>query len=66
MLDMIVVHAQLPLRRLANLLLIQSALVTYVTAGYPKPEDTPNIMMAMQKGGAGTDCQKSWMLVEVC
>ncbi|KAF3020686.1 tryptophan synthetase [Neopestalotiopsis sp. 37M] len=30
----------------------RSALVTYVTAGYPKPEDTPNIMMAMQKGGA--------------
>ncbi|KAI1761606.1 tryptophan synthetase [Hypoxylon sp. FL1150] len=30
----------------------RSALVTYVTAGYPKPEDTPDIMVGMQKGGA--------------
>ncbi|KAK9775957.1 putative Tryptophan synthase [Seiridium cardinale] len=30
----------------------RSALVTYVTAGFPKPEDTPAIMLAMQKGGA--------------
>ncbi|KAK4149668.1 tryptophan synthase beta subunit-like PLP-dependent enzyme [Chaetomidium leptoderma] len=30
----------------------RAALVTYVTAGYPKPEDTPNVLMAMEKGGA--------------
>lgn len=30
----------------------RSALVTYVTAGYPKPEDTPNILLALEKGGA--------------
>ncbi|KEY69515.1 hypothetical protein S7711_02052 [Stachybotrys chartarum IBT 7711] len=28
------------------------ALVTYVTAGYPRPEDTPGILLAMEKGGA--------------
>lgn len=33
--------------------LAQSALVTYVTAGYPKAEDTPQIMLAMEKGGSG-------------
>ncbi|KAI0685664.1 bifunctional tryptophan synthase TRP1 [Cytidiella melzeri] len=27
------------------------ALVTFVTAGYPKPEDTVSIMLAMQEGG---------------
>lgn len=31
----------------------QSALVTYVTAGFPRPEDTPDICLAMEKGGAG-------------
>ena len=30
----------------------QAALVTYVTAGYPKPEDTPNVLVSMEKGGA--------------
>ncbi|TDZ38495.1 Tryptophan synthase [Colletotrichum spinosum] len=30
----------------------RSALVTYVTAGYPRPQDTPGIMLAMEKGGA--------------
>ncbi|KAK7752947.1 anthranilate synthase / indole-3-glycerol phosphate synthase [Diatrype stigma] len=30
----------------------RAALVTYVTAGYPKPEDTPNVMLGMQRGGA--------------
>ncbi|KAH0498661.1 hypothetical protein TgHK011_005902 [Trichoderma gracile] len=28
------------------------ALVTYVTAGYPRPEDTPGILLAMERGGA--------------
>lgn len=32
----------------------QAALVTYVTAGFPKPELMPGILLAMQKGGAGT------------
>ncbi|KAI1799192.1 tryptophan synthetase [Daldinia bambusicola] len=30
----------------------RAALVTYVTAGYPKPEDTPGVLVGMQKGGA--------------
>ncbi|TPX07824.1 uncharacterized protein E0L32_010511 [Thyridium curvatum] len=30
----------------------RSALVTYVTAGYPKAEDTVGIMLAMEQGGA--------------
>ncbi|KAL7624779.1 anthranilate synthase / indole-3-glycerol phosphate synthase [Parahypoxylon ruwenzoriense] len=30
----------------------RAALVTYVTAGYPNPEDTPDILVGMQKGGA--------------
>lgn len=30
----------------------RSALVTYVTAGYPNPADTPAVMLGMQKGGA--------------
>ncbi|KOS22771.1 Tryptophan synthase [Escovopsis weberi] len=28
------------------------ALVVYVTAGYPRPEDTPGILLAMERGGA--------------
>lgn len=31
----------------------RSALVTYVTAGYPTPEETPDIMLGMEAGGAG-------------
>ncbi|KAK3938856.1 tryptophan synthase beta subunit-like PLP-dependent enzyme [Diplogelasinospora grovesii] len=30
----------------------RAALVTYVTAGFPKVEDTPNVLLAMEKGGA--------------
>ncbi|KAI1134287.1 tryptophan synthetase [Hypoxylon sp. FL0543] len=30
----------------------RAALVAYVTAGYPKPEDTPDILLGLQKGGA--------------
>ncbi|KAH7146539.1 tryptophan synthase beta subunit-like PLP-dependent enzyme [Dactylonectria macrodidyma] len=30
----------------------KSALVAYVTAGYPKPEDTPDILLSLEKGGA--------------
>jgi tryptophan synthase len=30
----------------------RAALVTYVTAGYPRSEDTPDILLAMEKGGA--------------
>ncbi|KAJ2894053.1 tryptophan synthase [Zalerion maritima] len=30
----------------------RAALVTYVTAGFPKPEDTPGVLLAMEKGGA--------------
>jgi len=31
----------------------RSALVTYVTAGYPTPQETPQIMLGMEAGGAG-------------
>jgi tryptophan synthase len=31
----------------------QSALVTYVTAGYPTAQETPDIMLGMEAGGAG-------------
>ena len=31
----------------------RSALVTYVTAGYPTAEETPDIMLGMEAGGAG-------------
>lgn len=31
----------------------RSALVTYVTAGYPTAEDTVDIMLGMEAGGAG-------------
>jgi tryptophan synthase alpha subunit len=30
----------------------QPALVTFVTAGFPSPSDTPSIMLAMEAGGA--------------
>ena len=30
------------------------ALVTYVTAGYPTPEETVNVLLGMEAGGAGT------------
>jgi tryptophan synthase len=30
----------------------RSALVTYVTAGYPRAQDTPDILLALEKGGA--------------
>ncbi|PHH62735.1 hypothetical protein CDD81_6723 [Ophiocordyceps australis] len=30
----------------------RAALVTYVTAGFPRPEETPSILLAMQRGGA--------------
>ncbi|KAI5456294.1 tryptophan synthase beta subunit-like PLP-dependent enzyme [Mariannaea sp. PMI_226] len=30
----------------------RSALVAYVTAGYPHPKDTPDILLALEKGGA--------------
>ncbi|KAJ3498594.1 hypothetical protein NLG97_g1000 [Lecanicillium saksenae] len=29
----------------------RSALVGYVTAGYPRPQDTPEILLSMQRGG---------------
>ncbi len=32
----------------------RSALVTYVTAGYPTAEETTDIMLGMEAGGAGT------------
>jgi len=29
------------------------ALVTYVTAGFPRAEETPDVLLGMQAGGAG-------------
>lgn len=40
-------------KRDVELICVQSALVTYVTAGFPTAEETPDIMMAMEAGGAG-------------
>ena len=31
----------------------RSALVTYVTAGYPTPDETVEIMLGMEAGGSG-------------
>lgn len=31
----------------------RSALVGYFTAGYPTPEETPDIMLGLQAGGVG-------------
>jgi len=31
----------------------RSALITYVTAGYPTAQETPDIMLGMEAGGAG-------------
>jgi tryptophan synthase alpha subunit len=31
----------------------QPALVTYFTAGYPTPEETVDILLAMEAGGSG-------------
>jgi tryptophan synthase alpha subunit len=32
----------------------RSAFVAYVTAGYPAKDETPDIMLAMEDGGAGS------------
>lgn len=32
----------------------RAALITHLTAGYPSVDETPEIMLAMQAGGAGT------------
>jgi tryptophan synthase alpha subunit len=43
----------LQLRDTEMLTTVQSALVTYVTAGYPTAQETPDIMLGMEAGGAG-------------
>lgn len=35
----------------------RTALITYVTAGFPSLHETAGIMLAMQAGGAGTRLQ---------
>ena len=37
----------------------RAALVTYVTAGYPTAEETVEIMLGMEAGGAG-NTKKNW------
>ena len=36
----------------------RSALVTYVTAGYPTADETVNIMLGMQAGGSGKNSEQ--------
>lgn len=31
----------------------RSALVSYITAGYPTPEETVDILLSLENGGAG-------------
>lgn len=38
---------------------MQSALITYVTAGYPTAQETPDIMLGMEAGGAGMHSPKN-------
>jgi hypothetical protein len=35
---------------------LQPALVTYFTAGYPTPQETVDILLGMEAGGAGKKC----------
>jgi Tryptophan synthase alpha chain len=41
-------------RELSTNYLWQAALVTYVTAGFPSLEETADILLGMEAGGAGT------------
>jgi tryptophan synthase len=43
----------------------RAALITYVTAGFPTVSETPDIMLAMQAGGAGMLFQ-SCLFHETC
>lgn len=52
----------------------ESAFITFITAGYPRAEDTPSILMAMQEGGASvielgipyTDPQADGATIQKC
>lgn len=43
----------------------RAALITYVTAGYPTANGTPEIMLAMQAGGAGDYFQQAISILQV-
>lgn len=43
-----------PTSRRYTLIQHQAALVTYVTAGFPTADESPDVMLAMEAGGAGT------------
>jgi tryptophan synthase len=43
----------------------RSALVTYVTAGYPTAEETPDIMLAMEAGGAGMQYDHAYQQLDL-
>jgi tryptophan synthase len=47
---------------------MQPALVTYFTAGFPTPEETVDVLLAMEAGGAGKDpnCLPLSNLLTVC
>jgi tryptophan synthase len=39
---------------------LKPALVTYVTAGYPAADDTVDILLGMEAGGAGKKFSSNW------
>jgi hypothetical protein len=41
------------------------ALVTYVTAGFPRVEETRNILLRMQTGGAGESFQQLRTIIQL-
>lgn len=49
---------------IANPVCLQAALVTYVTAGFPTPAETVEVLLAMEAGGAGKNL--NCMLLGVC
>jgi hypothetical protein len=47
------INSNLIIATLSLTLYSQPALVTYVTAGFPTPQETPDVLLAMEAGGAG-------------
>ena len=41
------------------------ALVTYVTAGFPRVEETRDILLGMQAGGAGESFLQSRTIIQI-
>jgi hypothetical protein len=49
---------------IANDVDLQPALVTYVTAGFPTPAETVEVLLGMEAGGAGKDLNCT--LLSIC